>query len=155
MQGQPAVIDALNALLANELSARDQYFIHARMLEHWGFTKVAARIAHEMEDETGHASALIHRILMLDGVPRMTPSALNVGADLPGIFTNDLAVEYSVITHLREVIALTEQEKDYVTRDILLPMLKDTEEDHAHWLEQQLRLIDALGLQNYEQSTIG
>lgn len=155
MQGHPAVIDALNALLANELSARDQYFIHSRMLEHWGFTKTAARIAHEMEDETAHASALIHRILMLDGTPRMTPAALNVGTDVRSVFANDLAVELSVVTHLREVIALTEREADFVTRDILLPMLKDTEEDHAHWLEQQLRLLQALGEHNYLQSQVG
>jgi bacterioferritin len=152
MQGHPTVIDALNALLVDELAARDQYFIHSRMLKHWGFEKIAERIAHEMQDETEHADVLIKRLLVLEGVPRMTPSGLNVGADVPGILANDLAVERKVVQHLRDVIALCEQERDYVTRDALVPLLKDTEEDHAWWLEQQLGLIPKVGLQNYLQS---
>lgn len=155
MQGPVTVIDALNALLAGELAARDQYFIHSRLLSHWGYERLAGRIAHEMEDETGHADALIRRILMLDGTPDMRPAPLNVGADVPALLRNDLAVEHHVIEHLREVIALCERERDFVTRDILLPMLEDTEEDHAHWLEQQLRLLQAVGLQNYLQSQLG
>ncbi|WP_119156552.1 bacterioferritin [Caldimonas tepidiphila] len=155
MQGNPAVLAALDALLANELAARDQYFIHSRMLSEWGLHRVAARIAHEMEDETAHADALIRRILMLGGTPRMRPAELNVGADVPGIFRNDLAVELAVVDDLREVIALCEGERDYVTRGLLLPMLEDTEQDHAHWLEQQLRLIDLVGLPNYLQSQMG
>jgi bacterioferritin len=155
MQGHPAVLAALNDLLVDELAARDQYFIHSRMLAEWGLGKAAARISHEMDDETAHADALIKRILMLGGTPRMTPSVLNVGSDLPGIFANDLAVELTVVKHLREVIALTERERDFVTRDVLLPMLVDTEQDHAHWLEQQLGLIKAVGLQNYLQSQMG
>lgn len=152
MQGSATVLDALNALLVDELAARDQYFIHSRMLAEWGLAKAAERISHEMDDETSHADALIKRILMLGGTPTMTPSALNVGADLPSIFTNDLAVELKVVTHLREVMALCEAERDFVTREILLPMLVDTEQDHAHWLEQQLGLIQRVGLQNYLQS---
>ncbi|HEX6363742.1 MAG TPA: bacterioferritin [Albitalea sp.] len=155
MQGQPAVIDALNALLVDELAARDQYFIHSRMLHNWGFEKIAERIGHEMQDETEHADALIKRILLLEGVPRMTPSAIDVGADVPGIIANDLAVELRVVDHLREVIALCERERDFVTRDVLMPMLEDTEEDHAWWLEQQLGLIQKVGLQNYLQSQMG
>jgi bacterioferritin len=155
MQGQPVVLDALNALLVDELAARDQYFIHSRMLAEWGFAKIAERIAHEMDDETGHAAALIKRILMLSGTPRMTPSALNVGSDVPTILANDLAVELTVVQHLREVIALCETERDFVTREVLLPMLEDTEQDHAHWLEQQLGLIQRVGLQNYLQSQMG
>ena len=155
MQGSAPVLDALNALLVDELAARDQYFIHSRMLGEWGLAKAAERISHEMDDETAHADALIKRILMLGGTPRMTPSALNVGADLPSIFANDLAVELKVVTHLREVMALCETERDFVTREILLPMLVDTEQDHAHWLEQQLGLIQRIGLQNYLQSQMG
>ncbi|MBG6080579.1 bacterioferritin [Rubrivivax gelatinosus] len=152
MQGHPAILDALNALLVDELAARDQYFIHSRMLSEWGLTKLADRIGHEMEDETGHADALIRRILMLGGTPRMTPNALDVGHDVPSILQSDLAVELRVVQHLREVMALCEAERDYVTRDILLPMLDDTEQDHAHWLEQQLRLIGLVTLPNYLQS---
>ncbi|MBZ8142347.1 bacterioferritin [Rubrivivax gelatinosus] len=155
MQGHPAILDALNALLVDELAARDQYFIHSRMLSEWGLAKLADRIGHEMEDETGHADALIRRILMLGGTPRMTPNALDVGHDVPSILQNDLAVELRVVQHLREVMALCESERDYVTRDILLPMLDDTEQDHAHWLEQQLRLITLVTLPNYLQSQLG
>lgn len=154
MQGNTAVLDGLNALLVNELAARDQYFIHAHMLKEWGLIRAGERIAHEMEDETAHAAALIKRILMLEGIPKMTPSALNVGHDLPSIFQNDLDVEYSVVRHLREVMGICEQHGDYVSRDILLQMLDDTEQDHAHWLEQQLRLIGMTGLENYLQSQL-
>lgn len=152
MKGNQKVIAVLNALLADELAARDQYFIHSRMLSEWGLTRAAERIAHEMEDETEHADALIRRILFLEGVPAMTPSKLDVGADLQDIFTKDLAVEMLVVRNLREAIALCEAEQDYVTREILVKMLDDTEEDHAHWLEQQLGLIRMVGLQNYLQS---
>jgi bacterioferritin len=155
MQGKPSVIDALNALLANELAARDQYLIHSRMLADWGLVKAPDRIAHEMADEAAHADALIKRILMLDGTPAMTPAALNVGVDLPSIYANDLGVELDVVTNLREVIALCEREQDFVSRDVLLPMLLDTEQDHAHWLEQQLGLIQKVGLENYLQSQMG
>ena len=155
MQGKPAVIAALNAQLVNELAARDQYLIHSRMLAHWGLARAADRIAHEMADEAGHADAMIKRILMLDGMPAMTPAALNIGADLPGSYANDLAVELAVVKHLREVIARCERERDFVSRDVLLPMLVDTEQDHAYWLEQQLGLIQQVGLQNYLQSQMG
>lgn len=152
MKGKNKVISTLNALLVDELAARDQYFIHSRMLAEWGLHHAAERIAHEMEDETQHASDLICRILFLEGTPKMTPAKISVGKDLPEIFAKDLAVEYKVVDNLREAMALCETEQDYVTRDILLKMLADTEEDHAHWLEQQLRLIGMVGLQNYLQS---
>lgn len=152
MKGNKKVITALNALLADELAARDQYFIHSRMLSEWGLARAAERIAHEMEDETQHADALIRRILFLEGVPAMSPSKLTVGKDLPDIFAKDLAVEMLVVKNLREAIALCETEQDYVTREILEKMLDDTEEDHAHWLEQQLGLIKMVGLQNYLQA---
>lgn len=152
MQGNPKIIDTLNQLLAGELAARDQYFIHSRMLSEWGLTKLAERIGHEMLDETGHADVLIRRILFLEGKPAMVPAALNVGGDVTSILQNDLAVELQVVADLRQAIAQCEQESDYVTRELLLPMLDDTEIDHAHWLEQQLRLIQMMGLQNYIQS---
>ena len=155
MKGNNSVIAALNALLVDELAARDQYFIHSRMLENWGLVRAAERIAHEMQDETEHADALIRRILFLEGTPAMTPSKITVGADLPDVFAKDLAVEYQVVKNLREAIALCEKEGDYVTREILEKMLDDTEEDHAHWLEQQLGLIKLVGLQNYLQSQMG
>ena len=155
MKGSKKVIDTLNALLVDELAARDQYFIHSRMLEDWGLKRIAARIAHEMDDETGHASALISRILFLEGVPQMTPSKISVGTDVPDILKKDLAVELMVVKNLRAAIALCETEGDYVSREILEPMLEDTEQDHAYWLEQQLGLIDKMGLENYLQSQAG
>ncbi|WP_028311062.1 MULTISPECIES: bacterioferritin [Derxia] len=152
MQGHPAVIDALNALLVDELAARDQYFIHSRMLYDWGLDVAADRISHEMEDETGHADALIRRILMLGGMPDMRPSALNIGSDLPSLFANDLAVEISVTQNVRAAIAVCERHSDFVSREVLIPMLVDTEVDHAYWLSKQLGLIELVGLPNYLQS---
>ncbi|WNO59955.1 bacterioferritin [Rheinheimera sp. MMS21-TC3] len=153
MKGNTKIISALNRLLANELAAMDQYFIHSRMYEDWGLQKLFARIDHEFEDEKGHASALIERILFLEGTPDLTKrDAIHVGKDVPEMLQNDLNVEYAVAKLLKETMALCEQEQDYVSRDILLTLLDDTEIDHAHWLEQQLKLIKLLGLSNYLQS---
>ena len=152
MEGKKTVLACMNSLLAGELAARDQYFIHSRMYAEWGYTKLYERIAHEMEDETGHADQFIRRILMLGGTPVVVPEAINVGKDVVAMLKADLAVELSVRQHLKDAIALCEKEQDYVTRLFLVEQLKDTEEDHAHWLEQQLRLIDAMCLQNYLQS---
>lgn len=154
MQGKQSVLDCLNQLLAGELAARDQYFIHARMYAEWGYSKLHDRIAHEMEDETGHAGRFIERILMLGGTPEMVPAAVKVGKDVADMLQKDLDVELEVRDNLKAAIALCEKEQDYVTRQLLVQQLQDTEEDHAHWLEQQLRLIAALGLQNYLQSQV-
>ena len=152
MKGCQKVIDALNQLLVDELAARDQYFIHSSMLFEWELDSMATRIAHEMEEETDHARQLIKRILFLEGTPEMTPSKINVGKDVPDIIDKDLKLELTVVKNLRKTIALCEHELDFVSRDILLGLLKDTEEDHTHWLERQQRLINMVGLQNYIQS---
>jgi bacterioferritin len=153
MQGHPDVIARLNHLLAGELTAIDQYFIHSRMYHEWGFQHLYERIDHEMHEEQAHANALIRRTLFLEGVPNMTQrDALLVGKDVPEMLRNDLAVEYKVIGELKEAIAFCESVRDYETRQILLTLLKDTEEDHAYWLEIQLGLIQKIGLQNYLQS---
>lgn len=152
MKANPQVLSALNALLPGELGARDQYFIHSRMLYNWGLHRAAERLSHEMGEEAEHADALIRRILFLEGTPQMTPAPLNVGTDLPDIFRKDLALEMTVVADLREAIALCERERDFVSREVLEKMLDDTEEDHAHWLEKQLGLIDMVGLENYLQS---
>ncbi len=155
MKGKKKVIEALQMLLAGELAARDQYFIHSRMYDDWGYRKLYERIHHEMEEETQHADALIRRILFLEGTPDLSkPDALRVGADVKAMLENDLEVEYSVIDNLRKVIALCEKEGDYQSREMLAKLLEDTEEDHAYWLEQQLRLIDAIGMENYLQSQV-
>lgn len=155
MKGSQKVIEYLNFLLGGELAARDQYFIHSEMYGEWHLTKLYDRIHHEMEDETLHAQAIIRRILLLEGTPNMQVNELNLGSDVPEMLKNDLDLEYAVQKHLKEGIALCEQEQDYVTRDMLVAQLADTEEDHAHWLEQQLRLIDLMGLPNYLQSQMG
>lgn len=155
MHGKQSIINALNVLLANELSAMDQYFIHSRMYLDWGLHKLYERIDHEVTDEKAHASAIIERILFLEGVPDMSKrDALHIGADVPSMLQNDLNVEYQVGKLLKQTMALCEQEQDYVTRSMLQKLLDDTENDHAHWLEQQLRQIKLFGLPNYLQSQL-
>ncbi|TVZ41476.1 bacterioferritin [Alteromonadaceae bacterium 2753L.S.0a.02] len=153
MQGKQNVIDALNGLLAFELAAMDQYFIHSEMYADWGLSKLHERIAHEFEDEKGHAKKLIERMLLLEGTPDMVSrAAINIGQDVPAMLHSDLQVEMDVGAALKDAIALCEQEQDYVTREMLEQLLEDTESDHAYWLEQQLGLIKKVGLQNYLQS---
>ncbi len=156
MQGKQVIIDRLNVLLTGELSAADQYLIHAHMYEDWGLAKLHERISHEHQDELNHAKALISRILFLEGTPDVASrEAINVGKDVPAMLKSDLAVEISVVAALKDAMKLCEGEQDYVTRDILLKMLDDTEIDHTYWLEKQLGLIDKIGLQNYLQSQMG
>lgn len=155
MKGSQKVIDKLNFLLGGELGARDQYFIHSQMYAEWHLGKLYDRIHHEMEDETVHAQLIISRILMLGGIPKMSVDKIVIGQDVPSMLKADLELEFSVQAHLKEAIVLCEQEKDFVTRDMLVRQLEDTEQDHAHWLEQQLGLIDRMGLQNYLQMMSG
>lgn len=153
MKGNDNVIDNLNALLAGELTAMDQYFVHSRMFENWGLVKLHERLDHEMDDEKGHADALIKRILFLEGTPNLSQrQPLNIGADVPEMLRNDLALEHAVVAALKQAIAGCEACADYQTREVLEQMLADTEEDHAYWLQKQLGLIDKIGLQNYLQS---
>lgn len=153
MKGNAEIIKSLNKLLAFELAAMDQYFIHSRMYQDWGLNKLYERIDHEFDDEKSHASLLIERILFLEGTPDMTKrDGLVIGTDVPSMLESDLRVEYAVGNALKEVITLCEKEHDYVTREMLEKLLDDTEVDHAYWLEQQLRLIKMLGLPNYLQS---
>ncbi len=153
MKGSTQVIGALNGLLAYELAAMDQYFIHSEMYADWGLSKLHERIAHEFDDEKGHAKKLIERILFLEGIPNMVDrDGLNIGADVPAMLQSDLDVETAVGNALKDAIALCETEKDFVSRDMLVQLLDDTEMDHAYWLEQQLGLIQRIGLGNYLQS---
>ena len=155
MKGSKKVIAALNKLLAGELTAMDQYFIHSSMYEDWGLSKLHERIAHEFDDEKAHAAQLIQRILFLEGTPDMvTREPIKIGKDVKEMLSNDLQLEYDVTEALKEVIALCEKEQDYQTREILRQMLDDTEMDHAYWLEKQLGLIERIGLKNYLQSQI-
>lgn len=156
MKGKKTVIDRLNKLLTAELSAADQYLAHSRMYENWGFHELYERVAHERMEELEHADKLIRRILFLEGTPEVAKRAkIAIGTDVPEMLTNDLDYEIAVVKELKSAIALCETEQDYETRAILRELLSDTEEDHTHWLEQQLFLIGKLGLQNYLQSATG
>lgn len=155
MKGSAKVIEQLQRLLRGELAARDQYFTHSRMYDDWGLKKLYDRLNHEMEEETQHADALIKRLLFLEATPDLSKQdGLRIGSDVPSMLRNDLEVEYEVTAALKEAIAVCEAEQDYQSREILEVLLKDTEEDHAYWLEQQLGLIEKVGLQNYLQSQV-
>ena len=153
MQGNQRVIDTLKTLLAGELAARDQYFIHSRMYDDWGLSKLYERLDHERQEETQHADAIIKRLLFLEAQPDLNQQeSLNVGTNVVSMLKNDLALEYKVVKALRDAIKICEEELDYQSSAILKIQLADTEEDHAYWLEKQLRLIDKIGLANYLQS---
>ena len=149
MKGHPDVVDYLKVLLRGELAARDQYFIHSRRYEDMGLMSLYERINHEMQEETEHADALLRRILFLEGDPDMRPDEFSAGYTVEEMLQRDLEVEYRVRAALAEGMALCERVGDFVSREILRVQLQDTEEDHAHWLEQQLGLIKRLGIQNY------
>ncbi len=153
MKGNKKIIATLNELLTGELTAHDQYFTHSRMLEDFGYSKLYERLSHEAAEELEHADALIKRILFLEGTPDLSKRAgLDIGADVEAMFKSDLEVEYQVGKDLRSAIKLCEEKQDFQTRQVLMPLLSDTEEDHMYWLEQQLGLIQRVGLQNYCQS---
>ena len=155
MQGNPQVIEYFKELLCGELAARDQYFVHSRTYEDMGLVKLYERLNHEMEEETQHADALLRRILFLGGRPDMRPTAFTPGLTVPEMLQKDLDTEYEVRAALQQGMALCESVGDYVSRDLLLAQLIDTEEDHAYWLEKQIGLIDKVGLPNYLQSQMG
>ncbi|MFG1498164.1 bacterioferritin [Saccharospirillum sp. HFRX-1] len=153
MKGKANIIDALNMLLSNELAAMDQYFLHSQMYRDWGLNKLYERIDHEFDDERGHATKLIERMLFLEGKPDMkTRAPIRIGEDVPAMLQADLDLEIEVKDALKDTIKLCEAEQDYVTRDMLVTLLDDTEMDHAYFLEQQLRLIKMIGLERYLQS---
>ena len=155
MEGDKKIIEILNGLLAGELSASDQYLIHDEMYADFGLNHLAEKSLHESEHERLHARALIQRILFLEGTPNLVSrEALTVGNTVPEMLKADLDVEYHVVGKLKKAINACEKAEDYVTRDMLAVQLDDTEMDHAYWLEQQLQLIDLVGLKNYQQSQI-
>ena len=153
MKGSAKVIKKLQYLLKGELAARDQYFAHSRIYDDWGLTKLHERLNHEMEEEKGHADQIIKRLLFLEVTPDLSiQDEINIGSDVVSCLENDLALEYKVVKDLKEAIKLCEEEQDFITRAILRDQLKDTEEDHAYWLEIQLGLIKKIGIENYIQS---
>ena len=155
MKGDPQVLQFLNAQLKNELTATNQYFLHYRMLKHWGLERLAKKEYEESIDEMKHADRLIERILMLDGLPNLQDlGKLLVGENVPEILECDLRSERGAQATIKDGIAQCETARDYVSREILSDILDDTEE-HIDFLETQLGLVDQVGLQNYLQSQIG
>jgi len=153
MKGDNNILEILNSLLAGELSASDQYLIHGEMYADFGLSHLAEKSLHESEHERPHARALIQRILFLEGTPDLAKrEVLTVGTTVPEMLKADLDVEYHVVGELKKAIAACEAAQDYVSRDMLVVQLDDTEMDHAYWLEKQLRLINLVGLENYQQS---
>ena len=153
MKGHAQVINTLNALLAGELTAVDQYLIHGEMYADLGLTKLAEKSIHESDHEREHARSMIQRILFLEGTPDLSKRhGLKIGRTVVETLQSDLNVEYSVAKALKDAVAQCEKLGDYVTREYLIQQLQDTEMDHAYFLEKQLRLIDQMGLQNYLQS---
>jgi bacterioferritin len=154
MQGDAKLVDYLNKALKNELTAVNQYFLHARLLEHWGFVKLGQKEYEESIDEMKHADGLLQRILHLEGLPNLQDlGKLQVGETVEELLRGDLALEHIAHPLYREAIAYCESCGDYVTRDLLAAILA-SEEEHIGWLEMQLGLIERLGLANYLQAQL-
>ncbi len=155
MKGVATVLEQLQVLLTSELTASDQYFMHSRLYDDWGLSKLYTRMDHESEEEKHHADLIVKRMLFLEGSPDVSKrDAVRIGGTVKEAMQFDLELEYDVADALKSVITLCEQESDFVTRDMLMILLKDTEEDHAKWLEQQLWQMDNLGVPNYLQSQL-
>ncbi len=155
MKGNPQVIAALNKLLKNELTAINQYFLHARMMKHWGFERLGKKIYEESIGEMKHADTLMQRILLLDGLPNLQDlGRLGIGEAVPECLKSDLKLESTARTDVVSAVALFEKEKDFVSREIAVRILEDAEE-HIDFLETEIGLLEKVGLQNYLQSQIG
>lgn len=154
MKGDVKVIDFLNKALRNELTAINQYFLHARMYENWGLKELNEHEYHESIDEMKHADALIKRILFLEGLPNLQDiGKLKIGENVVEMLRCDLDLEHEAVPLLRDAVAYCESVRDYVSRELFEDIL-ESEESHIDWLETQLELVDKLGLQNYLQSKL-
>ncbi len=152
MKGDPNIIKLLNDQLTNELTAINQYFLHARMYKHWGFGKLAKKEYEESIGEMKHADKLIDRILMLEGLPNLQAlHKVMVGENTPEMLDCDLQLEKTAQVTVKDGMAACEAARDFVSRELFQHILDDTEE-HIDWLETQKDLIDKIGLQNYLQS---
>ncbi|MCR6651096.1 MAG: bacterioferritin [Cellvibrionaceae bacterium] len=155
MKGDAKVIEHLNKILANELIAINQYFLHARMYKNWGLKELADHEYHESIDEMKHADKLVERILFLDGLPNLQNlGKLLIGENVREMLECDLKLELKAIPDLRDAIAYCESVRDYGSRELLEDIL-ESEEEHVDWLETQLSLIDKVTLENYLQSKMG
>jgi len=151
MQGDPTVIQHLNAVLKNELTAINQYFLHARMLKHWGVTRLGDYEYKESLDEMKHADRLINRILFLDGLPNLQDlNKLLIGESLQEVLECDLKLEQAAMPRLRDAVVYCETVKDFISRELFESIL-ESEEEHVDFLETQLGLIPKMGIENYTQ----
>lgn len=154
MKGSPAIISALNKVLANELTAINQYFLHARMLQDWGLAKIGKLEYDASLDEMKHADEIIKRILFLEGLPNVQKMHMvKIGQNIEEIIQSDLNVENAASKELKDCIALAETERDFISRDLFKNIL-ESEEEHIDWLETQQSLIKSVGVQRYMQSQI-
>ena len=152
MKGNAAVVRKLNEVLTNELTAINQYFVHAKMFAHWGFTRLGKREHDASIDEMKHADALIERILFLEGLPNLQDlHKLYVGENVKEALSCDLRLELEAHPLLKTAIAESESAGDYVSRDLFRRIL-ESEEEHIDWLETQIELIGKIGIENYQQS---
>lgn len=154
MKGDPKIIAHLNKVLANELIAINQYFLHARIYDDWGLKSLGHKEYHESIDEMKHADELVKRVLFLEGLPNLQDlGKLRIGETVEEMLRCDLSLEMDAIPDLKVAIAYAESVQDYISRDLFQDILED-EEEHVDWLETQLDLIDRIGLENYQQSQL-
>ena len=152
MKGDTKVIEFLNTVIKNELTAINQYFLHSRMLEDWGLDTLGKKEYQESIEEMQHADELIQRVLFLEGLPNLQDlGKLRIGENVREVFECDLKLEHQAIPDLRNAVQYCEEVRDYVSRELFEKILSD-EEDHVDWLETQLDLMDKIGEQNYLQS---
>ena len=152
MKGDPTVIEHLNRVLKNELTAINQYFLHSRMLKDWGYHSLGDKEYDESVDEMKHADQVIERTLFLEGLPNLKIlGKLRIGEDVPEMLQCDLELELDALPDLQAAMTYCESHKDFVSRDLFDSILK-SEEEHVDWLETQLGLIDSMGVKNLLQS---
>lgn len=154
MKGNPKVLEELNKALREELTAINQYFVHAEMCENWGYYKLSEYIKKQSIGEMKHAESLLERIFFLDGTPTMEPMKLAIGISVKQALESDLKLELSAVKSYNEAVRIAAEEKDNGSRDLFVVLLKD-EESHVDWLEAQMHLIEELGYERYLTMQMG
>ncbi len=154
MKGNPKVLQELNKALREELTAINQYFVHAEMCENWGYHKLSGYIKKQSIGEMKHAEALLERILFLEGAPAMEPMKLSIGDSVKQMIEHDLKLELSAVQQYNQAIRVATEQADNGSRDLFVVLLKD-EEEHSDWLEAQLHQIEEMGYERYLTTQVG